>query len=259
MERNPQLPDGQGRRRHRGGRRERRQDHRQREQEQQRAGDRHRAEQGRLHGRSAGRRPPGRGQGASTAIASGMEDSINTYYFFMNTEKRAVQRHQGPPGHQLRHRPRGAQPDLRRPAAPVAADPAAGHARLPGVQALPRTGHEQGETAYRRGQSGRQGHHRLDRRRARPQADRRVLPRPAHPAGLQRHTEGDCGRRLLDDDRQPVDTRRGHRLRRLVPGLPASGRLLPSAAARRQHPADQRQQLLAGQHPRQQRQDGRAC
>ena len=33
---------------------------------------------------------------------------------------------------------------------------------------------------------------------------------------------------------------------RLVPGLPAPGRLLPSAAARRQHPADERQQLLAG-------------
>ena len=74
----------------------------------------------------------------------------------------AVQRPQGAPGHQLRDRPRGTQQDLRRPPAPVAADPAARHARLPGVQALPGTGHEQGETADRRGQSGRQGHHRLD-------------------------------------------------------------------------------------------------
>ena len=32
------------------------------------------------------------------------------------------------------------------------------------------------------GQPGRHGHHGLDRRRARPQADRRVLPRRAEPA-----------------------------------------------------------------------------
>ncbi len=41
---------------------ERRQDHHHREQEQQRAGDRHRAEQGRLHGRPACVRPSARGQ-----------------------------------------------------------------------------------------------------------------------------------------------------------------------------------------------------
>ena len=126
---------------------------------------------------------------------------------------RSVQRHQGPPGDQLRHRPRGAQSGVRRPPAPDAADPAAGHARLRRVQALPRTGHGEGESADRRGQSGRQGHHRLDRRRAGPQAHRRVLPRRAHPAGLQRHAQGHRGRRLLHHDRQPVDTRPGHRLR----------------------------------------------
>ena len=41
--------------------------------------------------------------------------------------------------------------------------------------------------------------------------------------------------------------------------FPHPGRLLPPAAARREHPADQRQQLLPGQHPRQQRQDRTSC
>ena len=112
----PQLPDRQGRRRQRGSRRERRQDHRQREQEQQRAGDRHRAEQGRLHARSAGRRPPGRGQGeVQRSVPDG---GLDQHLLLLHEHgEGAVQRHQGASGHQLRHRPRGAQPDLRWPAA----------------------------------------------------------------------------------------------------------------------------------------------
>ena len=130
-----------------------------------------------------------------------MEDSINTYYFFMNMEK--------PPFNDLKVRQ----------AINYAIDPEAlnrifggrlhpsqqilppGMPGYAGVQALSRPGHEQGEAADRRGQSGRQGHHGLDGRRAGPQADRRVLPRPADPAWLQRDAESDCGRRVLDDDR----------------------------------------------------------
>ena len=130
-----------------------------------------------------------------------MEDSINTYYFFMNMEK--------PPFNDIKVRQ----------AINYAIDPEAlnrifggrlhpsqqilppGMPGYAGVQALSRSGHEQGQTAACRGQSGGQGHHGLDRRRARPQAHRRVLPRPAHPAGLQRDAESDCGRRVLDDDR----------------------------------------------------------
>ena len=67
----PAVPDGEGRRCRRSGRRTGEQDHRHREQEQQRSGHRHRAEQGRFHGRSAGRRPAAGGQDAATAIASG--------------------------------------------------------------------------------------------------------------------------------------------------------------------------------------------
>ncbi len=83
-----------------------------------------------------------------------MEDSINTYYFWMNIETAPVQRHQDSSGDQLRRRSRSAEPDLRWPAAPDTADPASGDARLRGVQALSGSGHEQGETADRRGESG---------------------------------------------------------------------------------------------------------
>ncbi len=161
-----------------------------------------------------------------------MEDSINTYYFWMNTEKRAVQRRQGAPGHQLRDRPRGAQPDLRRPAAPDAADPAAGHARLRGVQALPGPGHEQGQSS-------------CSPRPIRPTRTSRSGPTTSPTASGSASTTTTCspssgfnatlkviaGDVYLHDDRQPVDAGSGHRVRRLVPGLPAPGRLLPPAAA----------------------------
>ena len=62
------------------------QDHRHRKQEQQRAGHRRRAEQGRLHGR-----PAGADRLAEVKAQYGdrfrLEESINTYYFFMNTQK----------------------------------------------------------------------------------------------------------------------------------------------------------------------------
>ena len=159
-----------------------------------------------------------------------MEDSINTYYFFMNT--------QTPPFNDLKVRQ----------AINYAVDPEAlnrifGGRLHPSQQILPPgmpgyqeyklypgPGHGQGETAYRRGKSGRQRYHGVDRRRAGPQAYRRVLPRPADPAGLQRHAQGHRRGRVLDDDRQPVHPRHGHRVRRLVPGLPASRRLLPPVA-----------------------------
>ena len=188
-----------------------------------------------------------------------LEESINTYYFFMNNETAPFN-------------------DLRvRQAINYAVDPEAlnrvfGGRLHPTQQILPPgmpgyeeyklypgPGHGQGQTAYRRGESDRQGHHGVDGRRAGPQAHRRVLPRPAHPARLQRHAEGDRRRRVLGDHRQPVDAGSRHRVRRLVPGLPAPGRLLPAAAQRREHPADQQQQLLPGQHPRTRRQDERAA
>ena len=71
MERNPNFQTVKDAGRQRGGRRQRRQDHRQREQEQQRPGDRRRAEQGRLHGRPAGRRTGSPRSRPSTAIDSG--------------------------------------------------------------------------------------------------------------------------------------------------------------------------------------------
>ena len=124
-----ELQDRQGRRRRRGGRRERRQDHRQREQEQQRAGDRRRAEQGRLHARSAGRGPPRRGQ--SQVQRSLPAGGLDQHLLLLHEHREsAVQRHQGASGHQLRGRPRSTQPHLRWPDAPDAADPASWHARL---------------------------------------------------------------------------------------------------------------------------------
>ena len=48
-----------------------------------------------------------------------VEPTISTYYFWMNTERGAVRRPQGPPGGQLRGRPGGAGTDLRRPARPA--------------------------------------------------------------------------------------------------------------------------------------------
>ena len=185
-----------------------------------------------------------------------LENSINTYYFWMNTQKAPFN-------------------DIKvRQAINYAVDPEAlnrifGGRLHPTQQILPpgMPGYEEyklfqgpdmnkAKALIAEAESGRPDHHGLDRRRAGPQADRRVLPRPAHPARLQRDAQGDCRRRLLDDDRQPVDARSRYGVRGLVPGLPASGRLLPSAAARRQHPADQRQQLLAREHPREQRQAG---
>ena len=115
-----------------------------------------------------------------------LEDSINTYYFWMNTQKAPFN-------------------DLKvRQAINYAIDPEAlnrvfGGRLHPTQQILPpgMPGYEEyklypgpdldkAKAASRRGESGRQGHHGLDRRRAGPQADRRVLPRPAHPARLQR-------------------------------------------------------------------------
>ena len=46
---------------------------------------------------------------------------------------------------------------------------------------------------------------------------------------------------------------------KLVPGLPASRRLLPPASERGEHPADQRQQPVPGQHRAQQCQAGRTA
>ena len=152
-----------------------------------------------------------------------MEESINTYYFWMNTQTAPFN-------------------DLRvRQAVNYAIDPEAlnrvfGGRLHPTQQILPpgMPGYDEyklypgpdmdeGESADRRGESGRQGHHRVDGRRAGPQAHRRVLPRPADPARLQRDAQGDRRRRLLHHHRQPVDTRPRHRLLRLVPGLPAPG------------------------------------
>ncbi len=57
------------------------------------------------------------------------------------------------------------------------------------------------------------------------------------------------------DDRQPDDARPRHGLVRLVPGLPAPERLLPTAALRRKHPADQQLQLRPHRRSRAQQED----
>ncbi len=76
-----------------------------------------------------------------------MEDSINTYYFWMNTQTAPFNDIRVRQAINYADRPRGAQSGVRWPPAPDAADPAAGHARLRGVQALPGTGHGEGESA----------------------------------------------------------------------------------------------------------------
>ena len=83
-----------------------------------------------------------------------LEESINTYYFWMNTQQAPFNDLAGASGGQLRRRPRGPEPDLRRPPAPDAAGPAARHAWPPGIQAVSGAGPQQGETAYRRSQPG---------------------------------------------------------------------------------------------------------
>ena len=120
-----------------------------------------------------------------------LEDSINTYYFWMNTQKAPFN-------------------DMRvRQAINYAIDPEAlnrvfGGRLHPTQQILPPgmpgydeyklypgPDHAEGQSPDRRGESGGQRHHGVDQRRAGAQADRRVLPRPADPTGLQRNPEGD--------------------------------------------------------------------
>ena len=141
------------------------------------------------------------------------QDSINTYYFWFNNHDAAVQRRPRAPGGELRDRSGGAHADLRWPAASVAADPAAGHARISGVQALPGSRPEQGEGPARPGPPVRHGHHGLDGRRARPEENRRVLPGRAEPARVPHHPEDHQWRHLLHDDREPEDSGSGHRVR----------------------------------------------
>ncbi len=65
-----------------------------------------------------------------------LDDSINTYYFFMNNKTAPFNDVRVRQADQLRDRSRGAEPGVRRPPASDAADPAAGDAGLRGVQAL---------------------------------------------------------------------------------------------------------------------------
>ncbi len=130
-----------------------------------------------------------------------LEESINTYYFWMNTQQAPFNDLRVRQAINYADRPRGPEPDLRRPPAPDTAGPAARHAGPPGVQAVSGARPRQGEAAYRRSQPGGPKHHRLDQRRARPQAHRRVLPRPAATAGLQRHPQGDRRRCVLHHHR----------------------------------------------------------
>ena len=176
-----------------------------------------------------------------------LEDSINTYYFFMNTEQAAVQRPQGAPGDQLRGRSRGA-----RTGSSAAACIRPQQILPPGMPGYQEYKLYPGPDMNKAKQLIAEANP-ADRDITvwtDDEPDRKRIGEYyhdlLHPAGLQRDAQGDRGRRVLDDDRQPVDARRGHRVRRLVPGLPASRRLLPPAAERREHPADQRQQLSPG-------------
>ena len=82
------------------------------------------AEQDRLHDRPAGRRPAAgdQGQVRRPVPVRGLDQHL---LLLDEHPDGAVQRRQGAPGHQLRDRPRGAQPGVRRPPAPDPADPAA--------------------------------------------------------------------------------------------------------------------------------------
>ena len=62
-------------------------------------------------------------------------------------------------------------------------------------------------------------------------------------------------RQLLHGDRQHLDARPRHRLGQLVRGLPPPQRLLPAAARRRKHPADQQHQLGRDRRPGAERED----
>ena len=75
--------------------------------------------------------PPRRGQ--SQVQRSLPDGRVDQHLLLLHEHGEAsVQRHQGAPGHQLCSGSRSPQQDLRWPAAPDAADPAAGHAWLPG-------------------------------------------------------------------------------------------------------------------------------
>ena len=92
-----------------------------------------------------------------------LEDSINTYYFWMNTQQAPFNDIKVRQAINYAIDPEALNRIFGGRHASVAADPAARHAGLRGVQALSRPGHEQGQTTYRRGESGRSRYHGLDR------------------------------------------------------------------------------------------------
>jgi hypothetical protein len=157
-----------------------------------------------------------------------MEDSINTYYFWMNTQKA--------PFNDLKVRQAinyAIDPEaLNRvfgAACTHSADPAARHARPRRIQAVRGPGHGQGQGPDRRGQSGRQGHHvwtddEPDRKRI-GEYYHDLLTQLGFNATLK-VISGDTYFQTIGNE----STGSGHRFRGLVPGLPTPGRLLPPAA-----------------------------
>ena len=207
--------------------------------------------------RPAARRPLRQSQGKYEGTQFRVEPTISTYFFWMNTTK--------PPFDDLKVRqavnyavdPEALERIYAGQLAADPADPAAGDARLQDVRALPAQ-HGQGEAADRE---------------ANP-SDRNITvwtdnESPNNEAGayyqgvlertrLQRQAEDNQRRQLLHGDRQRIDARPRHRLGRLVRGLPAPERLLPAAAGRRKHPADQQHELLADRRPEAEREDRQA-
>ena len=85
-----------------------------------------------------------------------------------------------------------------------------------------------------------------------------LLPGRARETRLRREAESAQRRQLLHGDGQPLDSRPRHRLDQLVRGLPEPERLLPAPAGRREHPADQQHQLVPDRRSRPQREDRQA-
>ena len=220
-------------------------------------GQRHRSGQAQLDAEPPAARPLPGSQGTNTkAPSSGSSRRSSTYYFWMNTTK--------PPFNNLKVRQ----------AVNYAVDPAALERIYAGQIAATQQILPPGMPGYKKfelyphnmekakeliaeaGPTDQKSPSGPTARAANSDAGD-LLPGRAEETRLQGGTEDPQRRQLLHGDRQPVDPGPGHRLGRLVRGLPAPERLLRHPAERRKHPADQQREFLADQQPGAERKDQR--